>query len=127
MMRNQLFTLGSALKAFTHHWSSHRNKGFEIYKLIDDLINSEKWSNKLEFTYVGNVSEEFEFFNSEIKKPLAGIELAKEIKKHHIYVTASINEPSGNHHIEAHNAVCLFYILIVEEFQNIVMVLGLAL
>ena len=33
--------------------------------------------------------------------PLAGIELANKIKEHHIYVTGSINEPSGNHHIEA--------------------------
>ena len=29
------------------------------------------------------------------------MELADELKKHHIYVTASVNEPSGNHHIEA--------------------------
>ena len=99
--KSAIYTGKEPLKLFTHHWSSHRNKGFEIYKLIDDLINSERWNNKLEFTYVGNVSEEYEFFNSDIKKPLAGIELAKEIKKHHIYVTASINEPSGNHHIEA--------------------------
>ena len=33
--------------------------------------------------------------------PLAGLELANELKKHHIYITASVNEPSGNHHIEA--------------------------
>ena len=33
--------------------------------------------------------------------PLDGAELSREIKNHHIYITASINEPSGNHHIEA--------------------------
>ena len=33
--------------------------------------------------------------------PLYGIELANELKSHHIYITASLNEPSGNHHIEA--------------------------
>ena len=27
--------------------------------------------------------------------------MADEIKKNHIYITGSINEPSGNHHIEA--------------------------
>ena len=27
--------------------------------------------------------------------------IAEELKNHHIYITASINEPSGNHHIEA--------------------------
>ena len=32
--------------------------------------------------------------------PKSGIQLAKQIKQNHIYLTASINEPSGNHHIE---------------------------
>ena len=27
--------------------------------------------------------------------------MAKELKKHDIYITGSLNEPSGNHHIEA--------------------------
>ena len=101
------------IKLFTHHWSSHINKGFEIYKLIDDLIATKKWKNNLQFTYVGNVSDEFKFYNTEIKKPLAGVELAEEIKRHHIYVTASINEPSGNHHIEA--AQCGLPILYLES------------
>ena len=89
------------IKLFTHHWSSHRNKGFDIYEYINNLLFTEKWKNKLEFTYVGNVLPEYKLDNTNILKPLAGIELANEIKKHHIYVTASINEPSGNHHIEA--------------------------
>ena len=33
-------------------------------------------------------------------KPLSGSELADEIRKSDLYLTASINEPSGNHHIE---------------------------
>ena len=39
--------------------------------------------------------------------------MSNEIKKHHIYVTASINEPSGNHHIEA--AQCGLPILYIES------------
>ena len=101
------------VKLLTHHWSSHRNKGFEIYKLIDDLIVTNKWKDKLEFTYIGNISPEYKFYNSNILKPLAGEELASEIKRHHIYVTASINEPSGNHHIEA--AQCGLPILYIES------------
>ena len=92
---------GEPVKLFTHHWSAHFNKGYETYKLIDQLIESDEWKGKLEFTYVGNVSDEYNLSNSTIKQPLAGVELAEEIKKHHIYVTGSINEPSGNHHIEA--------------------------
>jgi glycosyltransferase involved in cell wall biosynthesis len=65
------------------------------------LLNNKPWIDKLEFTYIGNFNEDFQFLNSTILPPLAGEELANELKKHHIYVTASINEPSGNHHIEA--------------------------
>ena len=67
----------------------------------------------MEFTYIGNVSPDYKFYNSSILKPLAGKELASEIRNHHIYVTASINEPSGNHHIEA--AQCGLPILYIES------------
>ena len=43
----------------THHWSSHKNKGFESYEFLDKLMKSSKWSNKLEFTYIGNASSEY--------------------------------------------------------------------
>jgi len=95
------FKNNETIKIVTHHWSSHVNKGFKIYKQIDDLLSTSKWKDRISFTYIGNTSEEFTFDKTNIIKPLAGLDLAKEIKKHHIYVTASINEPSGNHHIEA--------------------------
>ena len=91
----------SKIKLVTHHWSSHNNKGFDVYKLIDELISRDYWSERIEFTYIGNFPSELNFKNTKIIEPLAGIELANEIKQNHIYVTASINEPSGNHHIEA--------------------------
>ena len=28
-------------------------------------------------------------------------DLSLELKKHHVYITGSLNEPSGNHHMEA--------------------------
>ncbi len=91
----------SKLKILTHHWSSHENKGFEIYKYIDDMMNEPDWKDKISFTYIGNSNNNYTFNNSQIINPLAGLELSDEIKKHHLYITASINEPSGNHHIEA--------------------------
>jgi len=89
------------LKLVTHHWSNHLNKGFEDYKEIDNMLSSKKWSNLLEFTYIGNFNENFKIENINLLPPLDGESLASEIKKHHVYITASINEPSGNHHIEA--------------------------
>lgn len=88
------------IKFVTHHWSAHLNKGFDIYKKFDKLLSDSKYQN-IEFTYIGNIPPEVNFKNANIKKPLSGLDLADEIKKNHIYLTASINEPSGNHHIEA--------------------------
>jgi glycosyltransferase involved in cell wall biosynthesis len=89
------------VKLVTHHWSSHHNKGFDVYKQIDQLLEDSVWKDKIDFTYIGNESTDYKLINTELIAPLAGIELANKIKEHHIYVTGSINEPSGNHHIEA--------------------------
>ncbi len=89
------------LKLVTHHWSSHVNKGFDTYQLIDKLLDDQYWKDKIEFTYIGNTSSEYNLKNTNIVPPLAGKDLSSELKKHHVYVTGSINEPSGNHHIEA--------------------------
>jgi glycosyltransferase involved in cell wall biosynthesis len=89
------------IKIVTHHWGANWNKGFEIYEKLDKLLGEDNWRKKVEFTYIGNLPENFEFKNSKTIKPLSGIELAEKIKENHIYITASINEPSGNHHIEA--------------------------
>lgn len=88
------------IKLITHHWSSNHNKGFDTYLKINDLLNINKWKNILEFTYIGNISREYNLNNTTLINPLEGYELANEIKKNHIYITGSINEPSGNHHIE---------------------------
>ena len=87
-------------KLVTHHWSSHHNKGFDTYYLIDALLDDPKWKDQIEFTYIGNLSKDQEFNSTKILEPLSGYSLAKELNKHDIYVTGSINEPSGNHHIE---------------------------
>jgi len=95
---------GSKTKLLTHHWSSNWLKGFELYLFIDSILSENYWKNKIEFTYIGNVEKKYKFKNTKIIKPLSGLELANEIKQHDIYVTGSLNEPSGNHHIEA--ALC---------------------
>lgn len=88
------------IKFVTHHWSAHLNKGFDIYKQFDEMLSLAE-NNNLEFTYIGNVPKEVKFRNTIIKSPLSGKNLAQEIKNNNIYLTASKNEPSGNHHIEA--------------------------
>ena len=88
------------LKLVTHHWGGNYMKGFDIYKKLDILLSDKKVKRKINFTYVGNLPKNFYFKNSKHIRPLSGKELAKELSNHHVYFTASINEPAGMHHIE---------------------------
>ena len=89
------------LKIVSHHWSGNWNKGFDIYKRLDQLLNENKYKDRIEYTYIGNLPNKFEFKNTKHIEPLEDLLLANELKKNHIYLTGSLNEPSGNHHIEA--------------------------
>ena len=91
------------LRIVTHHWGGGWFKGFDVYLKLDELIG-EKYKNKVCFTFIGNIPKNVKFQNTEIIPPKNGKNLADEIKKNHIYLTASINEPAGMHHIEG--ALC---------------------
>ncbi len=88
-------------KLVTHHWSGNWMKGFDIYSKFDALLGKKEFKDFFEFTYIGNLPLNFSFKNSKYVKPLHGAQLASELKKHHGYITASINEPGGNHQNEA--------------------------
>ena len=92
------------LKLVTHHWGAGYLKGFDIYIRMDNLLDYSTYRNKFEFTYIGNVSDGVEFKNTKCIPPKSGEELATELKKSHVYLTASQNEPAGMHHIEG--ALC---------------------
>ena len=94
----------SPIKLVTHHWGGNYYKGFDIYRIIDDLIVGKNSNLGIEFNYIGNLPRDFTFKNSKVIAPIAGRSLADKIKENHIYITASINEPAGMHHIEG--AMC---------------------
>jgi hypothetical protein len=100
-------------RILTHHWSSNWMKGFELYLDLDKKLTEPTLRNKVEFTYIGNIEKKYKFLNTNILEPLSGFELASEIREHDIYITGSINEPSGNHHIEA--ALCGLPILYINS------------
>ena len=52
------------LKIVTHHWGTNKNKGFEVYEYIDQLISVEPWKDKIEFTFIGNLPKNYKFYNS---------------------------------------------------------------
>lgn len=92
----------SPLKIVTHHWGYSRNKGFDIYEKLSriGLIGN----LKIEFSYIGKIPDDVKLGGIKMIPPLSGKELADELKSNHIYVTGSINEPAGMHHIEG--AMC---------------------
>ena len=71
----------SKLKIVTHHWGTNINKGFEVYKQLDNYLGIKENSDKYEFTYIGKLPEEFSLTNSNHIEPLSGLDLAKELKK----------------------------------------------
>ena len=89
------------LKVVTHHWSTNYMKGFDVYERLDHLLKISPFKDFFGFTYVGNLPFFVEFQNTRVIQPLSGIELARILKQHHIYVTAARHEPGGNHYIEA--------------------------
>jgi hypothetical protein len=88
------------LKLVTHHWSGNRMKGFDIYERLDSLLGQMEYRNKFTFTFIGNLPKNFVFKNSVHVQPIHGELLSTKIQEHHGYVTASINEPGGNHQNE---------------------------
>lgn len=92
------------LRLVTHHWGGDRNKGFDCYEAIDRLLDTPAGRAAFEFTYVGRLPPGMQLRNATIVEPLSGPALGAEIARHHVYITASINEPAGMHHVEG--AMC---------------------
>lgn len=92
------------LKLVTHHWGGNWMKGFDVYQKIDRMLATDKWKDRLEFTYIGNVPKGFVFENAKLIAPMDAEHLAAELRSHHVYVTGSIYEPGGNHQNEG--ALC---------------------
>jgi hypothetical protein len=88
-------------RLITHHWGTHENKGFKIYEYLDSIIKTSYWKEKIDFVYVGNLPKKYNLKNTDLIKPKSGKELSSVLKNSHGYITGSLFEPSGNHHIEA--------------------------
>lgn len=76
-------------------WSKNLNKGFEGYKWLDDNLDFSKY----EMTFVGNSPIKFD--NIKMISPVSSNSLARKLKRHDIFITASKNDPCSNSLIEA--------------------------
>ena len=100
----QPWAANEALRVVTHHWGGNKLKGADIYESLDCMLAEPRWRGRLEFTYVGNIPAGVKLLNARHVMPLSGNALAREISSHHVYLTGSVNEPAGMHHIEG--ALC---------------------
>ncbi|MCW8914479.1 MAG: hypothetical protein OQK24_01350 [Magnetovibrio sp.] len=94
----------SPLKLVTHHWGGNWMKGFDVYQQIDEMLGTEQWKDRIQFDYIGNVPKGFTFRNARLLEPQDAQHLNNTLSSYHVYVTASMNEPGGNHQNEG--ALC---------------------
>lgn len=85
----------------THHWSDNPSKGLDLYAHIDEIL--ENGGSFYSFTYIGRFPSSYKPKSERFRilPPLYGKELANELRRYDIYVTAARWEACGMHHVEA--------------------------
>lgn len=87
--------LNKKIKIISTSWSDNVMKGADDYKWLDQNLNFDN----IEYSFYGRIKANLK--NIKLYGPIPSIELAKMIKNHHIYITASKNDPCSNALIEA--------------------------
>ena len=90
---------GEPWRIVTHHWSDHAMKGWPLYYDIDAMIADGRLPG-FALTVIGNSPANLRWKSARVLPPLWGRDLADELRRHHLYLTASLHEPGGMHHIE---------------------------
>ncbi len=107
-----------SLRVVTHHWSDNPMKGIDIYQYFDRLLN-DPWMKRLfNFTYIGRYPKGVQLQQTQCVPPLFGADLARELKKHHVYLTAARWESCGMHQLEG--ACCGLPVLYIDEGGGVV-------
>lgn len=87
------------LRIVTHHWSDNPMKGFAVYELLDNLIADGNLSG-YELWVIGRWPSGITWRSARTFPPASGRELAGLLRQCHLYITASLWEPCGMHHVE---------------------------
>ncbi len=90
---------GSNFGIITHHWSDNWMKGFKVYQEVDRMIAAGELAG-FSLTVVGHWPKEIHWRSAKTYPPVYGKKLADLLRASHIYLTASLWEPCGMHHIE---------------------------
>lgn len=107
----------TVFRLVTHHWSDNPMKGFPVYKLLDDLIANGNLPG-VEFWVIGNWPKGLVWRAAKTFPPASGHNLAGLLRQCQAYITASLWEPCGMHHVEG--AQCGLPLLYHEDGGGIV-------
>ena len=108
---------GGLLRLVTHHFSGHPMKGFAVYQQVDTMI-ADGLLPHTELWIIGGRPPEMQWRAARLIAPVAGRELAALLRQCHVYITASLWEPCGMHHVEG--AQCGLPLLYHEDGGGIV-------
>ncbi len=89
------FDKDKKIRLIASSWSANWNKGFDIYKYLDENLDFAKY----EMTFIGN--SPIKFKNIKHIKPLPSKKLAKELKKHDIFISGVKDDACSNSVLEA--------------------------
>ena len=90
---------GKPFRIVTHHWSDNPMKGFPVYQQLDRMLAAGEISN-CEFWLIGRWPAQLQWQKTMLHPPAYGVKLAGLLRSCHLYLTASLWEPCGMHHIE---------------------------
>ncbi len=93
-INRQSFSADRKTRIIATSWSSNMNKGFDDYLWLDNNLDFRKY----QITFCGRTPIDFK--NIIHVPPLRSSELAEELKKNDIFLTASQNDPCSNSLIE---------------------------
>lgn len=108
---------GKIMRLVTHHWSANPMKGFPVYQLVDGLIADGSLPDT-ELWIIGGRPPEMQWRAARLFEPASGKKLADLLRQCHAYITASLWEPCGMHHVEG--AQCGLPLLYHEDGGGIV-------
>lgn len=89
------FDQNRKIRLISVSWSDNVNKGAPVYQWLDEHLD---WS-RYEYTFIGRSPVTFKHIR--MIAPVASEDLAGELRKHDIYLTASRNDPCSNSLLEA--------------------------
>ena len=92
---------GQKFKLIANSWSTNPNKGFDILEYLDTHLDFDKY----EMTFIGRSLVPFQ--KIKLINPLPSLQLAEQLRKHHLYISASFREACSNSLLEAMHCGCI--------------------